>query len=485
MRAESLPKALFASAVSGDPILLQKKSLFSPRQLAKLGMDGVILETAKGKRKLSWVDTVRAITRPKVAVMTALGFSSGLPFMLVGNTLGFWLRESGITLTTIGFLSWVGFAYSLKFLWAPIVDKVDAPIFGRWLGRRRGWMILSQSLVAAALVGMSVLRPEGGLALFTGLALLAAFASATQDIVVDAWRIEASQSNEEMALLSSAYQLGYRAALLVTDALILIVAGSVGWPTSYLAMAVAMTAGMVATFFAMEPARAAATQAPSLWTSRGLIDAIIGPFKVFFKEHGSQALLILLAVSLYRLADFMMGPMANPFYSDLGISKETVGAVRGSVGLFTSVLGVAAGGLCAVRFGLVKTLLIGAILGPASNLAFSVMALQGPDPQVFAWAMAVDNFSTGIAGVALIGYMSSLTSLGYTATQYALLSSFYALLGKFLKGFSGISVESLAKSYDLMTAYAIFFAGTALIGLPALILCVILVRNLKPPARVA
>ncbi len=431
-----------------------------------------------------WRDVLRRLSQPKVAVMVLLGFASGLPFMLVGNTMGFWLREGGIELSTIGFLSWVGLAYSLKFLWAPIIDKVDAPLLGRWLGRRRGWMVLAQLTIAAALIGMAILKPEGGLVAFGVLALVAAFASATQDIVIDAWRIESSDNGEELALLSAAYQLGYRAALLVTDALILIVAAHLGWSLSYQLMALAMGVGLAATFFAREPAatlRAAATHG-SLLTAQGLFDAVAGPFIVFFKQHGRWALLMLAAISLYRLPDFVMGPMANPFYADLGIGKETVGAVRGSFGLVASLVGIAAAGLFAVRFGFIATLLLGAILGPGSNLAFAWLAYHGADAVVFTVAMVIDNFSTGFAGVALVGYMSSLTSIGYTATQYALLSSFYALPGKMLKGLSGVTVETLESGRTLIEAYALFFIGTALVGIPALLLCIVLVMHRPKPA---
>jgi len=418
--------------------------------------------------------------------MLLLGFSSGLPLYLVGNTMGFWLREGGIELSAIGFLSWVGLAYSLKFLWAPIVDKVDAPLLGRWLGRRSGWMALAQLTVAAALVGMAVVKPEGGLVAFGVLALVAAFASATQDIVVDAWRIESSDNGEELALLSAGSQLGYRAALLVTDALILIVAAHIGWSLSYELMALLMGIGLAATWFAREPAAStrAATTHGSMLTPQGLYDAIAGPFIAFFKQHGRWALLMLVTISLYRLPDFVMGPMANPFYADLGIDKETVGAVRGSIGLVATLTGIAAAGLFALRFGFVATLLLGAVLGPGSNLAFAWLAFHGADASAFTTAMVIDNFSTGFAGVALVGYMSSLTNIGYTATQYALLSSFYALPGKVLKGFSGVAVETLESGRTLIEAYALFFIGTALIGIPALLLCFLLAKRKPGPPMV-
>lgn len=516
--------------------------------------------SATPKKRPGWRDVLRGLRQRKVAVMLLLGLSAGLPFMLVGNTMGLWLREGGTELTAIGFLSWVGIMYSMKFLWAPIIDKVDVPVLGRLLGHRRGWMILAQAVVAIGLFGMAILTPQGGLIAFAALALVAAFASATQDIVIDAWRIESADNGEELSLLSSAYQLGYRFALLLTDAWILVVAAKIGWVASYELIAGLMGLGMLAVLFAREsrqvPTEAFIADIPlgekklgvsdamvvrwlcalaigiaaiaymivahnfwkkpwgwddvafavgvpvAIWLlvrrakdappvreatwSRPLVrpllrffDAAVGPLIMFFRDHGKAALLILLAISLYRLPDFVMGPMANPFYTDLGIDKAVVGTVRGTVGWIATTVGIVAAGLCALRLGFVTTLMIGAVVGPASNLAFAYLAHHGGDPQVFSAVMAIDNFSAGFAGVALVGYMSSLTTLGYTATQYALLSSFYAMPGKFLKGLSGAAVDGLAKSHALLDAYAIFFIGTALIGIPALLLCFWLVRNAR------
>ena len=427
-------------------------------------------------------DVLRALRQPKVLAMLLLGFSSGLPLYLVGNTMGYWMRENGSELSAIGFLSWVGLAYTLKFLWAPIIDKTDVPLLGR-LGHRRGWMLLSQLVVALGLAGMAIVQPQGGLVMFGALALVAAFASATQDIVIDAWRIEIADDAEELGLLTSGTQFGYRTALLVTDALILILATYVGWALSYWVMVALMGVGLFAALFlAREPAASqrpeVASHAP-LWTVSGLWDAIAGPFLAFFRTHGKWALLMLAAISLYRLPDFVMGPMSNPFYADIGIDKAFVGEVRASVGLVASLLGIAAAGVSAVRFGFVPTLLAGAILGPGSNAAFTWVAYTGGDHAVFVAAMAIDGFATGFAGTALVAYMSSLTSIGYTATQYALLSSFYALLGKLLKGLSGVAVEQLAVGRTLIDGYALFFLGTALAGLPALLLCLWLSRRVR------
>ncbi|WP_115559227.1 AmpG family muropeptide MFS transporter [Xanthomonas dyei] len=441
------------------------------------------------KPRRSWQRVLANLRQRKVLAMLLLGFSSGLPLYLVGNTLGFWMRKQGIDLNTIGFLSWVGLAYTQKFLWAPIIDKTDVPLLGR-LGRRRGWMLLSQGIVAMGLVGMALIQPVGGqllvmgiawehLAVFGAMAVVVAFAAATQDIVIDAWRIESADNNEQLGLLTSSSALGYRSALLVTDALILILAARVGWQVSYEVMAALMAVGVVAVVLAREPARevvaAVQAQTSALWTPRGLFDAIVGPFLAFVREHRSGAVLILVAISVYRMADFVMGPMANPFYVDLGLSEDTVGTIRGSGGLVATIVGIAAAGLTSVRWGVLVALMAGAVLGPCSNLAFAWLAHVGPDTTKFAVAMAIDNFANGFAGTALIAYMSSLTSIGYTATQYALLSSFYAMPGKALKGFSGWSVDVLTQGRTLMEGYALFFIGTALIAVPVVVLCGMLI----------
>ena len=445
-------------------------------------------QVASRKRR-SAMEVIRAMSHPKVAVMLALGFSSGLPFLLTGNTLGYWLRDGGTSLKAIGFMSWVGLAYSLKVFWAPVIDRVDAPLFGK-LGRRRGWMAMAQVIVGLALVAMAAVGTHSGLATLGALALVVAFASATQDIVVDAWRIEAAETSDELGLLSSAYQLGYRGALLVTDALILISANHLGWPISYALCGIIMTVGLVATFKATEPARAeevleAKSRAAALWTPRGFFDAVVGPFVAFFKTYGWLALLMLAMISLYRLPDFVMGPMANPFYHDLGLSKDVVGGVRGSVGLAFSLLGITAGGVCAIRFGYMTALIAGGVLQALAVAAFALLAFSGGDLAAFSLVMAGDSFGISFAGVALVTYMSSLTSLGYTATQYALLSSTYAYMGKFLKGFSGLIVENLSQGRTLLEAYAIFFVGAGAIGIPAIILCLFLARAQPRPTAAA
>lgn len=335
--------------------------------------------------------------------------------------------------------------------------------------------MFAQIVVGLALAGMGGIGTKAGLGRLGAFALIVAFASATQDIVVDAWRIESASDGEEQGLLASAYQFSYRLALLATDSLILIVAAAVGWRMSYAIYGACMVVGIIATWFAKEPERADAAmeekarEAP-LWTGRGLFDAVMGPFIAFFRAHGWLALVMLAAISLYRLPDFIMGPMANPYYHDIGLSKTIVGEVRGSIGLIATFAGIAAGGFCSLKIGYMRALIIGGILQAVAIAAYASLAFAGPSIRLFALVMAGDNFGISFAGVALVAYMSSLTNIGYTATQYALLSSTYAWLGKILKGFSGAEVESLSATHGLIHAYGIFFIACGLTGVPAVLL---------------
>jgi PAT family beta-lactamase induction signal transducer AmpG len=241
-----------------------------------------------------------------------------------------------------------------------------------------------------------------------------------------------------------------------------------------------------ASFLAAEPLRARkvfetkAETAP-LSNLRGVVDAVVGPFTEFFRVYGWLALLMLTMISFYQLPEYMMGPMVNPYYHDLGLSKDVVGGVRASIGLVATLIGIAAGGFSAVRFGYLKTLIAGVILKILVIANFATLVYAGANLRVFSAVMAADNFGIGFAGVALVTYMSSLTSLGYTATQYALLSSAYTYVGKFSKGFSGVAVERLAAGRPLLDAYALFFIGAGLLGIPALILCIVLARATRKP----
>jgi len=425
--------------------------------------------------------TFRDYLSPRVLTMLALGFSSGLPFLLVGNTFAFWLRDEGTTLKAIGFISWVGLAYSLQFAWAPLLDRVPAL---RFLGLRRGWLLLSQLIVAAGLVAMAMMGVSHGLGALGAAALVVAFASATQDIALAAWRIEIASDSAELGLLTAANTLGYRIAIICADSLMLVSAQHLGWTVSYCLAGAAMSVGLIATLVAREPEQADAVAARKnkdepLWSARGIFDAVAGPFIAFFKAHGTFAIVMLLAITLYRLPDFMRGPMVNPFFHDLGMSKDAIGLSRATVGLGTTFLGTIVAGLVSLRLGLMRTLVLGAVLQSLGIIANALLIFTGTDLLAFMLVMGFDDFSLGFAGISLVAYMSSLTSLGYVATQYALLSSAYALAGKFLKGFSGVIVDALAVRVGPMEAYALFFIGCGAIAVPSVLL-LILVAGRQP-----
>ncbi len=436
-----------------------------------------------------WLDAIRAYRNPRVLAMLFLGFSAGLPFMLVFSTLSAWLRAAGIERATIGMLSWVGIIYSVKFFWAPVVDRLRLPVLGRLLGRRRSWMLLGQVGIAIGLAHMAHMSPVGHLATVASLALLVAFSSATQDIAVDAWRIEAAPPLMQGAM-AAAYQLGYRIALMVASAGALWIAADRGWTAAYTTMALLVGVGIATTLVIPEPAprvaRATLEQEARVvaWLERKahwppslqqagawFIGAVVCPFLDFFARYGTRLALLMLAfIASYRLADFTMGVMTNPFYLDLGFSLKEIAAVAKGFGVFMSILGTLVGGVAVARLGLVRTLVLGCSGIIVANLMFAVFAwLDQPSLAGLAVVISADNVAMGIAGTALIAYLSSLTSATYTATQYALFSSMYALPGKLLMGTSGFVVDAIG--------YPWFFAYTSLLGLPALVLLFLLTRR--------
>jgi PAT family beta-lactamase induction signal transducer AmpG len=447
-------------------------------------------------RKRRARDVFAALSRPKVAQMLLLGFASGLPFMLIGNTLGFWLDEDGIKLAVIGFLSWIGLTYSVKFLWGAVVDRAPPPLVGR-LGRRRGWLILTQVGVGAGLIGMALSDPRTHLPALIAFGLFTGICAASQDTVVDAWRIEIADDADELGLLTSAYSLGYRGALVATESLILLLATAMGWPLAYGIYGLLMVVGIGAVLWAREPIQGdAALEAQSERTARHPImvfyDAVVGPFIEFFRAHGlALAGLMLGTITLYHLCDYMRGPMSNPYYLALGIQKPAIAAVRATLGIAGSVVGIALGGVACLRFGVMSALILGAILQPVAIGAFALLAWHGGDYALltlgplkisaFATIMTADSVAIGFSGVALVTYMSSLTSLGYTATQYALLTSALTWAGKTLKGFSGVIIDSLSQGRTRIDAFGLFYVLAAAIGAPAILACVWLAL-IKPKA---
>ncbi|MDF2687176.1 MAG: AmpG family muropeptide transporter [Microvirga sp.] len=405
------------------------------------------------KRRLSLRDV---LTDGRIALMLPLGFSSGLPILLVFGTLSAWLREAGISRTEIGMLSWVALAYSFKFLWAPIVDRYDVPGLAHLLGRRRGWMAFAQIVTALGIVGIAVSDPQTSLPLTIVSALLVAFASATQDVVVDGWRIDVA-STERQGMMAASYQLGYRLALICAGAGALYIAEFVSWRGAYLSMAVLMGVGLVGTLLAPRGNQSAVRERLPFTA------AIIEPLADLFRRKGPILIPILALIACFRLPDFVAGVMANPLYIDLGFSKTDIADVSKLYGIWVGIAGAFAGGLALTRLGLWWTLLIGAVIAASSNLMFAWLAFEGADKLLFILSISIDNFASGFAGSALIAYMSGLTSPGFAATQYALLSSLYALPGKLIGGASGAVVDAYG--------YPLLFTATASIGIPLVILC--------------
>ena len=421
-------------------------------------------------KKPSWAETLKVYLEPSTLRMLLLGFSAGLPLLLVLGTLSFWLREAGIDRTTIGYLSWVGLAYGFKWVWAPLVDRLPIPLLTTWLGRRRSWLLLSQLCITAGLVAMSFNDPKIALAPVVWGALAVAFGSATQDIALDAYRIE-SATIERQAALAAAYQTGYRLAMIWAGAGVLWIAARsevssvsnyqhAAWQSAYLVMAGSMVVGIVTVLFSPEPA--SRVLKPAKNAADWLRGALIEPFADFLRRYQRRALLILGLIAIYRISDVVMGIMANPFYVDMGYTKDEVAAVTKIYGVIMTLLGAFIGGVLSMRFGVMRILMLGALLSAATNLLFAWLAAHGHDVPALIFVVSADNLSSGIASAAFIAYLSSLTNINYSATQYALFSSMMLLLPKFLAGYSGKFVDAYG--------YISFFNATALLGVPALLL---------------
>lgn len=389
--------------------------------------------------------------------MLALGFSAGLPVVLVFDVLSLWLRASGVSLEAIGLFSLVGLIYSLKFLWAPLLDRVELPLFSIHLGRRRAWMLACQLPIVLGLWLMSTTDPTRDLSVVAALAVMVALLSATQDIAIDAWRIEASVDGAEHGIMAAAYQWGYRIAVLVGGAVPLMLAGPFGWNVSYAAMAALMGIGVAATLAAPRQAR---EQAPSAERA-GLKAAFGEPLRDFFRRHGSSAALVLALVCAYRLPDLVRSIM-GPFFLDLGFTLVEVAEIRRVFGMAMTMAGVAAGGFAVARFGMSRALLLGAAFATASSLGFAWLAIQGRDVSALVVTTALEHASAGFAGTCLIAYMSSLISPRFAATQYALLSSIFTLPGRLLASASGLIVEQAARTAErggLLSPLGALFAG--------------------------
>jgi len=436
--------------------------------------------------KPSWRDAWLVYLEPASWRMLFLGFSAGLPLLLVLGTLSFRLREAGIDRSTIGFLSWVGLVYGFKWVWAPLVDRLSLPLLTKRLGRRRSWLMFAQCLVIVGLLGMGWSDPQSNLEPVVWCALLVAFGSATQDIALDAFRIE-SADTQHQAALAATYQTGYRLAMIWAGAGVLWVAARasvvpvapidaaasvyqhLAWQTAYWVMAASMSVGLLTVLFSAEPV--AIELPPARNAKEWLQSALVEPFADFIRRYQWQAVIILLLIAIYRISDVVMGIMANPFYVDMGYTKDEVAAVSKVFGVIMTLVGAFIGGVLSMRLGVMRILMLGAVLSAATNLLFAWLAGVGHDLTALIWVVSADNLASGIASAAFIAYLSGLTNVNYSATQYALFSSMMLLAPKWLAGFSGVYVDT--------HGYAEFFNSTALLGIPVLLLVWLAARQSK------
>ena len=473
----------------------------------------------EGAAKRTWGQAFGVYLERPVLSMLFLGFSAGLPFYLVFSTLSAWLRTAHIERATIGMLAWVGLMYSFKWMWAPIVDRVGLPVLDRLLGRRRSWMLVAQAGVALCLANVALSDPADSIVRVALFSLGVAFFAATQDIAVDAWRIESAPPDKQGAM-AGAYQVGYRVGLITASAGALSIAADAGWRASYFTMAALMGIGIVTTLLVHEPQRLVtevalhreqrvidwiATRAhwPQWAQSAGgwFIGAVVGPVVDFFGRYGlGLGLLIFAFISSYRLTDYVMGTMTNTFYVDLGFSLKEIAVVAKLFGLPTALFGAILGGVLVAKLGRVRALVLGSVLVMVSNVFYATygayacqlpldcaqsgmfdfwaryVTARGPATDAgLAFIVGFDNIAIGIHGTSLIAFMSSLTSAKYTATQYAVLSSLYSLPGKLLMGTSGFVVDALG--------YGDFFLYTAMLSIPGLLLLLWLSRREITAAR--
>jgi PAT family beta-lactamase induction signal transducer AmpG len=410
-----------------------------------------------------------AFAQPGAVTMLFFGLASGLPFLLVGNTLSAWLKESGVDYGAIGLASYVTFSYNFKFLWAPLVDTFRLPLFGR-LGQRRGWLMFALLLLAAGLLSMAFMPPTASLPNFVGATLLAAFAGATIDIVVDAYRVEIAPP-EAQGALAATYTLGYRFGLIASGAGILLIADQVGWQRGYVAICLLLIVPVVAVLVAREPEHRPRGRVP---LRIAVQEGFIGPFHDFFFRYGMKlAFGLLLFVALFRLPDQMLGVMAYPFYLDAGFTKTQIAEVSKVYGVIIGIAGALLGGWAVTRFEMRRLLVVAALGVALSNMLYLLMAQNPGQTWAFVATLSGDNFAQGFAGPVLVAFMSGLVNRSFTATQYALLSSLANLPGKLIGGMSGFLVKD--------SGYAALFVISTVSIVPTLIVLALLWRRLPTP----
>jgi PAT family beta-lactamase induction signal transducer AmpG len=438
----------------------------------------------------SWKDSFKIYATKKGLTLLILGFASGLPLWLYFGTLSIWLKEAGVSNSSIGFFSLVGICYSFKWVWSPLPDRFHLPFLTKALGRRRGWILLTQLGVIAGLIGMALTDPTINLMQMAVFSVVMAFFSATQDIVIDAYRIEVG-AKEDQAGLAATYMVGYRVSQILAGAGCLVVASLFDpntdptvynyepWRIAYFTMALAMVLGVITVLLIKEPKKEINETALPKQLTRveesvsktlykimlWIYHAFIAPFVDFISRYKTQAIVILLLVSTYRISDIVLGVMAYPFYTDLGFTKLEIAGLSKTYGVIMTLVGATLGGVFVIRYGLFRILFLGALLSTGTNILFALMSDVGHSLPFLTLVISADNFSGGLASAAFIAYLSGLTNRAYSATQYALFSSMMLLFPKFLGGYSGVLVDIMG--------YKTFFLFTVIIGLPVLLLIVL------------
>ena len=401
-----------------------------------------------------------------------LGFASGLPFGMLIDPLNFWLSESKIQRGAIGLISFVTLTYSFKAVWAPFIDRLKLPILGSWLGQRRSWLVFSQLLIAMSLLGLGLSDPAESLRWLVIFALAVGFTSATQDICIDAMRIELLEDSDQ-GNGAAMYIGGYRIAFLISQVVTFFIAGALGWSSAYLAISIFMGLLVVPTIYLIpEPKSFPRNQKDILETPKAWFqEAYLEPFIDLASRYKKHLVLIILLIMTYKFSDIIMGTMAMPFYQEIGFTKDEIAIVTNTFGIAVTIIGGFLGGIILFRYGIMAGLLLGAIFVASSNLAFAFLSLVGANVNVLAAVIACDNLAQGLAATALVAYLSSLTHEKFTATQYALLFLVATVPAKIIAGMSGFVVDSVG--------YFVFFLNASGMGIPAICITLYFYRQKK------
>ena len=396
--------------------------------------------------------------------MVFLGFSAGLPHPLLFATLTLWLASAEVSISEITMFGWVGIIYAIKFLWAPMLDRLRLPGLTSLIGQRRSWMLLTQAIILVGLIYMSFLQPESDLIFLAYVSIIVAFASASQDVAIDAYRIEIAESKFQ-AVLGASYQLGYRISALTSGAGALYLASFYDWKLTYQIMSMFMLVGIMTVIMIPESTKPFEKNNNSGWLKKTLIE----PFAEFFKRNGYWSLFLLMFIAIYRVSDLIIGIAANPFYADLGFNLSEIATVTKVFGFTITIIGAFIGGLTVARFGISKLLIVSSILLTVTNLFFLFLNNAGPSLPALVLTISADNFALGFSGTVFIAFLSSLTSRYFTASQYALFTSVMFLPGITLSGFSGQIIES--------SGWSTLFIYSALLGIPSIACSLLIVKK--------